>query len=59
MLMMCRNVSAEEKRQVLRKRREIRKVRHEIHALRMDMMYRLSLAKHVSLHMAPQFFLVC
>lgn len=33
--------------QVLRKRREVKKVRHETHALRMDMMYRLSLAKHV------------
>ena len=48
--MMCRNISSEEKRQLLRKRREIRKVRHETHALRMDMMYKLSLAKHVSLN---------
>ena len=55
---MCRNISSEEKRQVLRKRREIRKVRHETHALRMDMMYRLSLAKHVRVCITSSLFLV-
>ena len=46
--LICRNASSEDRRLIIKKRKEVKKLTRELHSLRMDMLYRLSLAKYVS-----------